>query len=226
MKAFESLLDDVDPGFICFRADDPARKEGHLKRVEHLVNPPAEVSLLAKIPAMPGADAARKFYEHCDGALLYTARDSMGGVRAPGLGIEIFPIEEWSDRTAQMVESWEEFDDTQIPYGRHDFVAFAHSRGASSYIHWVIKGPTAGAIYWWAWTMPPQKDTPPLAEDFAAFIDLICTQPVRFFNELLLGYWRAEDGLKEWMPSRYVADCRTVRLESRGTDGRSPLTPD
>jgi len=162
MRSFESLIDHVDPGFICFLAGDPLKNEGYLKRVEHLANPPAESSLLAKIPAVPGVDAAREFYGRFDGALLYTARDSMGGLRAPGLGVEIFPIEEWPDHTAQTVDSWtfEEFDDSKMPYSRDEFVSFAYSRGTSNPIHWVVRGPAAGTIYRWAWTMPPDPRTP------------------------------------------------------------------
>lgn len=214
MDCIESLLQHVDPAFVCFLAEDRSRKECYVKRIEHLVNPPAGPKLLAKIPKVPGAQAAREFYGRYNGALLYTARDSMGGLRAPGLGVEIFPIEEWPDRTAQSVDTWnfEDYDDSQMVYGRHDFVAFAHSRGISNYIHWVVRGPAAGSVYRWPLTTPPEPGTPPLAKDFGAFVQLICTEPVRFFNELMDCHWRAEEGLKEYIPSRYVADGGAIGL--------------
>ena len=210
IQTIESLLDHPDPGFVCWLAGDRAKKEGYVKRIEHLVNPPADATWLKKIPAVPGADAAKRFYARHNGALLYTARDSMGGLRAPGLGVEIFPIDEWDERTQASAKRWEfeGYDDSEMVYGRHDFVAFADSRGISNYIHWVVKGPAAGTVYRWPLTTPPRRGTPPLCKDFGGFIELICNEPVRFFNELMDGHWRAEEvGLKEWIPSRYVADC-------------------
>ncbi|HEY2586940.1 MAG TPA: hypothetical protein VGI81_14435 [Tepidisphaeraceae bacterium] len=212
---FESLLDHVDPGFVCWLASGRSREEGYLKRVEHLANPPADSNLLDRIPAVPGADVARALYSRYNGALLYTARDSMGGLRAPGLGVEIVPIDEWPERTEAMVHSWafEEYDDAQMPYGRHDFVAFAYPRGASNHVHWVIAGPAAGSIYFWPWTMRPELHTPPLARNFGAFITLLCTEPVHLLNDVFGCHWRAEEGLKEWIPSRYLPDCRNVQIK-------------
>jgi hypothetical protein len=122
-------------------------------------------------------------------------------------GLEIFPISQWKQRTAQMVESWVEggYPDNDMPYGHNDFIAFAHSRGASSYIHWVINGPRAGSVYWWAWTMRPEKDTPPVTVDFTDFLKLIYERPVHFFNEILLCYTRFP-GVSDWIPSRYLPD--------------------
>jgi len=211
MKSFESLLGHPDPGFVCYACGDPSHKEAFLARVEHLANPPATRNPWTMIPSVRGADGAKEFYAHHDGALLYTER----GLEGTSDGIEIFPLREWPERTAQMVESWEGYDDTQMPYGRHDFVAFAHSRGASSYIHWVVKGPAAGAIYWWPWTMPPYDQEPPLATDFAAFIELISTQPVHFLNDLLGCYTRFTDDrtVTQWIPRRYLPDCRGYVIE-------------
>src|SRR5436190_5256358 len=94
-----------------------------------------------------------------------------------------------------------------MPYGRDDFIAFAHFRGATSHIHWVVRGPRAGSIYWWAWTMPPDKDTPPMASNFGEFIKLLHDRPAHFFNEILSCYTRFCNGAgKEWLPNRYVPD--------------------
>src|SRR6185369_7958739 len=122
-------------------------------------------------------------YAEFDGVLLYTTE-----TQNDMIGVELFPIEEWEERTASMVESWIDGDypDDDMPYGRDDFIAFAHSRGASSHIHWVVRGPRAGSIYWWAWTMPPDKDTPPMASNFGEFIKLLHDRPAHFFNEILL----------------------------------------
>jgi SMI1/KNR4 family protein SUKH-1 len=210
MESFESLLNHADPGFMCYAGGDKSKKEAFLVRVEHLANPAADMDVLKTIPNVPGANAAKEFYARHNGALLYTEF----GLDGSNGGIEIFSPKEWPDRTAQMVESWEGYEDARMPYGKHDFVAFAHSRGASSYIHWVIRGPTAGTIYWWAWTMPPLDHEPPLAKDFGAFIELISREPVRFLNELTGCYARFTDDqtVTEWIPARYVPDCEGMPL--------------
>lgn len=212
VELFESVLNHVDPGFVCYDARDRSKKETYLKRVEHLANPGADAKWLKQIPQGPGADVAKAFYGRYNGALLYTARDSMGGEYAPGLGVEIFPINLWRQVTTEMVTTWafEEYDDSQMAYGRYDFLPIAVSRGASNCVHWVIKGPRAGSIYWWPLTSPPEHDAPPLAKDFGQFITLICSEPVRVLSELLGGDWRAEEGLKEYIPSRYLPDCRQL----------------
>lgn len=216
IQLFESLLDHIDPAFVCQLIGDRSGEERYLKRVEHLANPPADLKLLENIPLFPGADVARAFYSRYNGALLYTARDSMNGLRAPGLGVEIFPIEDWADPTASSIETWESegYDDSQMVYERDGFLAFAHSRGTSNPIHLVIKGPAAGSIYRWPLTTPPTRGVEPLAKSFADFIALICNEPVRFFNELMDCHWRAEEGLKEWLPAQYLADCRNSPIRS------------
>jgi len=211
-KLIEQLLDDPDPAFACCVNDRrgvqarPPADETLIVPLTHLANPPATASLLKRIPDVPGAEEAKRFYSKYDGALLYTTRDWNDE------GIEIFPIEQWKDRTAEMVGSWVEeadlYRDEDMPYGHNDFIAFAHSAGASNYIHWVTRGPRAGAVYWWAWTMSPRKDTPPSTPDFASFLKLIYDRPVQFFNEILFCYTRFSDGRtgKECLPNRYLPD--------------------
>ena len=43
----------------------------------------------------------------------------MSKAGGPDEGIEIFPINEWTDRTTQMVDSWQDggYEDDQMPYG-------------------------------------------------------------------------------------------------------------
>lgn len=216
IAALESLLEHPAPGFVCYASGDRNRAEGFLAPVSHCANSGAKQRDLTVIPNVPGSLAARQFYESHNGTLLYTAAGLMSAVGGSDEGLEIFPINQWKSRTEQMVYSWEdgEYEDDRMPYGRNDFVAFAHSRGASSYLHWIISGPRAGSVYWWAWTMPPEKETPPLAADFASFVELVCTQPVHFFNELLLCYTRFSDGLtgKQWIPLRYLPDRRQYKL--------------
>jgi hypothetical protein len=203
LELINRLLSDPDPAFACYTNRDPAKKEGFLAPVAHFANPPAKPSLLNRVPDVAGARQAERLYATYNGLLLYTTPE-----QSDLHGVEIFPIDQWKQRTAQMVESWEgHYPKHDMPYGHDDFIAFAHSRGASSYIHWVTRGPRAGSIYWWAWTMRPYKHTPPMAEDFGAFIKLLYDRPAYFFNELLLSYTRFSDGSgKEWLPSRYLPD--------------------
>ncbi len=169
---------------------------------------------------LPAVRRQSNFYRPHDGALLYTGRTAGAEGFGTDEGIEIFPIAEWPERTAQMVDSWADggYDDADMPYGRGDFIAFAHGRGASGYVHWVTRGPRSGSVYWWPWTALPEKQTPPLAENFAGFLDLVCNDPVRLLNDLLGGYTRFSDGspVTEWIPTRYLADGGRVEKRPNG----------
>jgi hypothetical protein len=217
IASLEKLLLHPAPAFACYACGDKSKTEALIAPVRHLVNPPAGVRSLKNVPAVPGWERARDFYSVYDGALLFTAEGMMAQYSGDDTseGIEIFPLAEWPSRTAQTIDSWEEggYDDAAMPYGRNDFVAFAHFRGASNYIHWVIRGPAAGKIYWWAWTMPPEIGAEPVANNFVGFIDLICTEPVRALNEISLCYTRYSDGVTntQWIPKRYIADSRNSK---------------
>ena len=210
IESFEALLAHPAPAFACYDCGDPKEKESFVAPVSHIANAPANVTALARIPDVPGADAARSFFQSHDGGLLYTAKGSMAAQGGPEEGIEIFPLHEWDARTQETVEFWNESEylDNEMPYGRDDLIAIAHSRGASTYIHWVVRGPNAGKVYWWPTTMPPGANDPPLAKSFAEFIDIICTMPVHFLNEMLFCYTRFSDGKtdEQWIPKRYIAD--------------------
>lgn len=208
LQLVQHLLDDPDPAFACYANGDREKKERHFAPLAHFANRPAPTSLLEKISPVPGAEQLKAVLATYNGLLLYTDR------ACESAGVELFPLGAWEERTASMVESWIDGDypDDDMPYGRNDFIAIAHSRGASSHIHWVIRGPRAGAIYWWAWTMRPEKKTPPMASDFAGFIQLLYARPAYFFNELLLSYTRFSDGKTptEWIPSRYLPDQQNL----------------
>jgi hypothetical protein len=212
LQLVERLLNDPDPAFACYANGDREKKERYLLPLAHFANPPAPASLLDKVPSVPGAQQVKDVLAKYNGLLLYTDREHESE------GVEIFPIHEWEQRTAQMVESWveepEHYPDDDMPYGHNDFISIARSRGASSYIHWVIRGPRAGAVYWWAWTMRPKKSTPPMATDFTAFIRLLYERPAHFFDDLLLCHTRFSDGRTptEWLPARYVPDQRNASV--------------
>lgn len=220
IQSFEKLLAHAAPAFACHACGDGQEKEAYIAPVSHLAHAPATSAALQRIPHVPGADAAREFYASHDGALLYTAQGLMSGHGGPDEGIEIFPIQEWDSRTKETLDFWNEseYEDDDMPYGRNDFIAIAHSRGASTYIHWVTRGPNAGAVYWWPTTMPPDKHDAPLAADLGKFIETICTQPVHFLNDLLFCYTRFSDGKSEtqWIPKRYLPDRRAGGILAAG----------
>lgn len=201
IELLERRLADPRPAFACKPVDGAADRE-LIVRLQHFANGPASARLLRRIPSVPGADSAIKFYSRHDGVLLYSDHATFRE------GVEIFPIAHWKKRTAEMVESWSngKYQDEEMPYGRKDFIAIAHSRGASNYIHWVIRGPCAGSVFWWPWTMFPQKNDPPMARDFAAFVRLICEEPVRFLNEVIACYTHFDDGKTDtyWIPDQYI----------------------
>ncbi len=206
LELIDRLLADTDPVFECKAIRGVPDTERHIEPLVHLANPPCADALLQRIPDVPGKEAAEAFYRKYNGVLLYTDRATETA------GVEIFPIDWWRERTASMVDSWT-FDERSCPgggmsYGRNDFIAFAHSRGASNCIHWVLRGPRAGAIYGWDWTSPPGRDEPPMAETFADFLKLLFDRPVYFFNELYScnTHFTNERPLVEWLPDRYLPD--------------------
>jgi hypothetical protein len=213
IESFEALLAHPAPAFACYACGDRREKEALVAPVTHVANAPADVTAFGRIPDVPGADGARAFYQTRDGGLLYTAKGLMAAQGGPEEGIEIFPLHEWDARTQESVDFWNEseYADDEMPYGRNDFIAIAHSRGASTYVHWVTRGPNAGKVYWWATTMPPEANDPPLANSFEGFIELICTKPVYFLNDLSFCYTRFSDSKTDtqWIPKRYIADRRS-----------------
>lgn len=219
-KSFEVLVADPAPAFACYACGDREEIEAFVAPVAHIAHAPADAAALDRIPNVPGADAARSFYRSHDGGLLYTARGLMAAHGGPDEGIELFPLHEWDARTQETIDFWNEseYADDEMPYGRRDFVAMAHARGASTYIHWVVRGPNAGKVYWWATTMPPEVNDPPLANSFEEFIDIVCTNPVHFLNDLLFCYTRFSDSKTDtqWIPKRYIADRRSIGGASAG----------
>ena len=150
-EALEILFTHPAPGFTCHACGDPHEKLGLVAPVSHHAFAPASSDDLAKIPSVPGSGDAIDFYTRHDGVLLYTARGAMADQGGPHEGIEIFPIREWATRTTETLDSWESVEcNDDLPYGRGDFISCAHSQGAANYIHWVVKGPNAGKVYWWA----------------------------------------------------------------------------
>jgi hypothetical protein len=208
----DKLLIDRDPAFECKAIRGAPESERHIEPLAHLANPPADDSLLRQIPDIPGKPAVEALYRKHNGVLLYT--DQL----TETAGVEIFPIEWWQERTSAMVESWT-FDEELYPademlYGRSDFIALAYSRGASNCVHWVKRGPHAGAIYCWAWTNPPTRDTPPTAQTFADFVKLLYDQPIYFFNDLCSCNTRFTNDrpLVEWLPIRYLPDRKNLAI--------------
>ena len=56
--------------------------------------------------------------------------------------------------------------------------------------------------------MPPEANDPPLANSFEELIEIICTKPVHFLNDLLYCYTPVSDGKTDtqWIPKRYIAN--------------------
>jgi len=198
IKSLQTILSHKKPGFACYACGDKSKAEKFIAPVTHEVALPASKKSLAQIPSIGGSKDAVNFYAEHDGAQLYSGE------------IEIFSIDEWSGRTEQSIENWEEagYEDDEMPYGRNDFLAIAYPQGASTYVHWVTRGPAAGQVWWWASTMPPARDASPAATTFRGFIDMVCNEPVRFLNEVSLCYTRFSDGrtVKQWIPIRYIPD--------------------
>lgn len=157
IDSFEKLLAHPAPAFACHACGDRGEMEAFVAPVSHVAQAPATSATLNRIDRAAGADAVRAFSESHDGALLYTGKGLMSDDGGLDEGIEIFPLHEWNARTTETVDFWNEseYADDEMPYGRNDFIVIAHERGASTYIHWVVRGPNAGAVYRWPTTMPP-----------------------------------------------------------------------
>ena len=210
MDGFRDRLNDPDPGFVCAAIGASPEQPPKTFRVWNRADPPASIELIHRIPAdVPGANAVRDFYTaHNGGRLFVRPHSEPDGSR---VGVELHPLEEWDQRTEQIVPDFDDVPEDCMPYGREDFISIAYPCGASNYIHWVVRGPEAGRVYWWAWTMPPEKGyCTPLAETFAAFLDFVCGDPVRFLNDAVGGYtiFETEGSLLRWKPARYLPDVR------------------
>jgi hypothetical protein len=214
LDSFESLLRHPAPAFEC-----AASGRRFIAPVRHDVSPPAPGELLSRIPEIPGSAAAREFYARSNGALLFAAPPAFRArvAEAPDAGIEIFSIEQWDEKTRENVDEWaqtaEDGFDEALPYTRDDFIAIGHPRGSWNYFHWVIRGPAAGRVFWWAWTMPPWSADDALAPNFRAFVGKICSDTASLVEEVFFaGYTNYWDGSTDtqWVPHRYVPDARLL----------------
>jgi hypothetical protein len=222
LAQFESLLSHPAPAFVC-RSFEDARK--FVVVVRHEAGPPASAELLAQIPELKDAEVARDVFARHNGALLFAAPSAFHAQMPdlPDAGMEIFPVETWREKTDEIVDQWAEtaeegFDDG-LPYTRNDFVAIGHPRFSSNSFHWVTRGPAAGRIFWWPWTMPPSSKRDCYAKDFGQFLTKLCGATDRLVRELFFaGYTRYGDGrtAAQWNPERYVADARALRRDEGG----------
>lgn len=190
----ERRLSDPAPAFV-------GRMRGgatHVIPVRHYAGPPADHASVALIPTdVPGSKEAADFYRLHDGAILFYGRED-GGPEGPEVegdasALQIFSLTSWPAMIADQRGLWaawmrEEAD--ALLYGRDDVIPIAHLWGAANYVHWVVRGPHAGEVHWWPWTMPPWKGeaSEPLAASFDAFLELICGDPVKLLWEQLGGY--------------------------------------
>jgi hypothetical protein len=214
-----AFLSHPAPGFICRKVGDESKTR--VAAVRHVRRPPAAAATLRRCHALhvPSIEQAIEFLERYDGIHLYTPVQQTSNEEWKMAGIEVFPREHWEQRTTELRQQWaEQFDggdgtaESELPFGRHDFVAIGHPSGSWNYFHWVTRGSNAGRIYWWPWTMPPEKDEF-FASSFAEFIAKLYADPATLLNDELGGYTRYFDGNTEsqWYPDRYVADIRSLR---------------
>jgi hypothetical protein len=224
LEGFEQFLRDPAPGFRCYtptdyhnlREDKDLERAAYLALIRHIAHPPADARSLTYVRSLgiPGADDAAEFFALHDGVHVFAPAHPEHypkGWREFGAGVEVFPVAQWEQKTREIREEWDEkLSGHDLAYGRDDFVAIGHPRGSWNYFHWVTRGPSAGRIFWWPWTMPPQDADDCFAESFDQFVTLLYVDPPALLNEVLGGYSRYFDGRSDaqWVPSTYVPDVR------------------
>jgi hypothetical protein len=194
------------------KTDEPTEKPAYLARLKHVVEPPAGANELAYLQQLevPGADDARQFFELHNGVYLFAPTRPEyypTSWREFLAGVEIFPVRLWKEKTLEVRTDWEKKLEGHgpLPYGRDDFLAIGHPRGSWNYFHWVIRGPNAGRIYWWPWTMPPADGGDFLADSFHLFISMLHVDPPTLLNDVLGGYSYYFDGSGHDDSARFAA---------------------
>jgi hypothetical protein len=205
-RTFQELLADPAPAFVC---EGFGGRRTFVAAVRHVLNPPASKSALERIPSVPGRGEAVEFYARHNGLCLFEDPNSEES------GVAVFPIEDWPAANAELRKLWRLWlDDPRwdLPYEPDDVIPFAWQVGAANPIHWIVRGPFAGQIQWWPWTMPPTADDPPLARTFGEFFEMLATDPARVVAQDLGGYARFADGKsdEQWVPTRYLPDSRAL----------------
>ena len=62
LEPFEALLAHPAPAFACYACGDGKERKALIAPVTHIANAPADVTVLGRIPDVPGADATRALY--------------------------------------------------------------------------------------------------------------------------------------------------------------------
>jgi hypothetical protein len=218
----EDLLRDPAPTFICkgFRS-----QRRLVVPLQHVAEPPARSTDVEQLPDVPGASFAAAFYAKHNGLSLFKAPSPFK--QASFAGLFIFPLTDWTTEAAQWrrdwVEWWPDYLSWDWAYRPEDAVPVAQCVGAANYVHWIIRGPLAGTIQWWPWTMPVSRGDLPLTGTFEGFCNLVAANPARV-DELLGGYLIYSDGRTDdqWHPSSYVADHRALTTDREGYLIESP----
>lgn len=223
LDEFDAFIAHPAPAFQCFTASDYHRLNEDLEtegaacvvRIEHRVGPAAAGTALKRIAAMdvPGTLDVVRFLARHNGVHLFAPTHPEyypEGWRKLEAGVEIFRVEEWDARTKENRAEWlEKLANAELPYGPDDFIAIGHPRGSWNYFHWVTRGPCAGRVFWWPWTMPPESADDCFAVSFEEFISMLHANPSVLLNEVLCGYSRYFDrrGKTQWVALNYSEDA-------------------
>lgn len=205
---FLAVLAHSSPAFVCDGCSNPIP-------IRHIVAEPASAQELSSLHALaiPDRDEAVKLFSKHNGFHLYAPVIASAARGWEHSGVKIFPLSEWPARTAELRNEWIETygdsgNDAELPYGKDDFLAIGHPLGSWNYIHWITKGPQAGKIYWWPWSMPPEADDH-IAPSFPALVSLLHENPVALLTSVFCGYsgYFEPNSKTRLHPSRYLPDA-------------------
>jgi hypothetical protein len=220
LDELEEMLQHPAPGFACNRP--PSRTARHLTRVRNTASRHAPARELANVRDLKvrGADDAAKLYAKYNGFHVFAPTQTSEAKGWDRGGFRLFAIEEWQKRTAEIRKEWKEvlggWSADDLPYLPDQFIAIGHPEGAWNYVHWIVEGPNAGRIYWWAWTMVAVAREY-IAASFPEFISKLCRDPAKMLNDDFGCYTRYYDGVTDtqWVPLKYVSDVSKVAPSQR-----------
>ena len=194
---------DPAPAFRCFACGDENEEPVHVALVEHELEPPAGDAATEMLRELlgPAAAGVEPLYRQHDGVLLYCDAES------DAAGFALFPIEEWTARSAEMREQlaemgWE-LDDTplwlreglaigEVPFSGNFFVM--HPAGADPHrVYYVDHDAFEDA---------------PITANLEALLDWLSAEPANLLYQLGC-YTRYSDGETDtqWIPAEYIPNA-------------------
>lgn len=194
----KGFLKHKNPGFLCCPAGG---SDGtHFRAsVYHRLGRPASKKELVGLEVSLGYASEQIVELYClwNGMILFC--DS----KSDAAGIELFPISEFSSRSAEMRSSMEAFgfDPDRLPSWVQTGVAIGQVPDSGNFLVIGTEKETAGSVFY---ADHEGVGAEPIAKNLKSMFDLLLKEPAQFLMELGC-FTRYADGAtnKQWIPQEY-----------------------